>query len=65
MSKGGKGVLMADPKEPTIITGYLIIGDEHYEIKAHRISAIRTHLDVRRIKETEQQEDLFDEVQPD
>lgn len=59
MSKG-KGVLLFDSKEPKI-SGYLIIGNAHYQIVGQRINEIRTNLDVRRVGDAGQQEDLFDE----
>lgn len=56
----GRGVLLFDDNEPKI-SGYLIIGDVHYQIVGERMSAIRTNLHIRKTGETEVQEDLFDE----
>lgn len=58
--KHGRGVILHDSKEP-MITGYLIIGDKHYQIVGERMSDIRTNLDIRETFDTEVQEDLFDE----
>jgi hypothetical protein len=60
MGKRGRGVLLFDSREPKI-SGYLIIGNAHYEIVGQRMSDIRTHLHVRKTGETAKQEDLFDE----
>lgn len=61
MTEQGRGVIMQDTKEPSV-SGYLIIGSKHYEIYGHRVSAIRTNLQIREINDgTEAQEDLFDE----
>ena len=56
----GRGVLLFDDKEPKI-SGYLILGDVHYQIVGQRVSRIRTNLHLRKTGETEQQEDMFDE----
>ena len=56
----GRGVLLFDDKEPKI-SGYLILGDVHYQIVGQRVSPIRTNLHLRKTGETEQQEDMFDE----
>jgi ATP-dependent Clp protease ATP-binding subunit ClpA len=56
----GKGVLIHDDE----ISGYLIIGDDHFQIVGQRINKVRTHLDVHRIAMTETtdvQGDLFNE----
>jgi hypothetical protein len=61
MTERGKGVLMFDTKEPHI-SGYLIIGNTHYEIVGQKINQIRTHLEVRKTGEVQQQQrDLFDD----
>jgi hypothetical protein len=59
MSKRGRGVLLADSHGPTL-SGYLVIGNDHYEIKGQRMTAIRTNLDVRHLGEIENQGDLFE-----
>jgi hypothetical protein len=60
-AKRGRGVLLFDKVEPKI-SGYLIIGNEHYQIVGERMSDIRTHLDLRQTGEaTSMQGDLFDE----
>ena len=62
MTKHGRGVLMFDDKEPKI-SGYLIIGNKHYQIVGERISDIRTNLHIRKTGETDddEQEDMFDD----
>jgi hypothetical protein len=54
--KRGKGVLM----EGEMISGYLIIGDQHYEVYGKRVSDIQTHFHVVHT-ELASQGDLFDE----
>jgi hypothetical protein len=60
MTKTGRGVLLHDTVEPKI-SGYLIIGNSHYEIVGQRINDIRTNLHIRKTGETQRQGDLFDE----
>lgn len=55
----GRGVLMFDDKEPKI-HGYLIIGNDHYQIVGERISDIRTNLHVKKTSDSEAQEEMFD-----
>jgi hypothetical protein len=57
--KRGRGVLLTSKHEPKI-TGYLIIGNDHYEIIGQRMSAIRTNLELRHTGETETRGDLSD-----
>lgn len=42
----GKGVLLFDSREP-LISGWLVIGDKHYEIFGQRMNDIRTNLHVK------------------
>lgn len=59
--KTGKGAILHDDKTSEI-TGSLIIGSVHYEIKGHRVNAIRTHLYVRQTSTDEPtQGDLFED----
>jgi hypothetical protein len=60
MSEQYKGVLLFDQLEPKI-HGYLILGNDHYQIVGEKISDIRTNLHIRKIVETTAQEDMFDE----
>lgn len=61
MSKHGRGVLMFDSKEPKI-SGYLIIGNKHYQIVGERVSDIRTNLHIRKTGDRETtQEEMFDD----
>lgn len=59
--KENRGVLLFDKVEPKI-SGYLIIGDDHYQIIGQKVSDIRTNLTIKKIAETadEKQTDLFD-----
>jgi hypothetical protein len=52
--------LLTDDKEPKI-SGYLIIGDQHYQIVGQRISNIRTNLFVKHAGEMDTQADMFDD----
>lgn len=61
MTKRGKGVIFHGDKNDPVITGYLILGDDHYQIIGERVSDIRTNLHIRQTVKTEIQEDLFDE----
>jgi hypothetical protein len=62
MSKD-RGVLLFDDKEPKI-HGYLILGNDHYQIVGEKVSDIRTNLYVRKVVETEApQQDMFDDHQ--
>lgn len=54
-----RGVLLFDDKEPKI-HGYLILGNDHYQIVGEKISDIRTNLHIRKIVEAATQEDMFD-----
>lgn len=58
--KENRGVLLFDSKEPKI-SGYLIIGDDHYEIYGQRMSDIRTNLTIKKTSETAEQTDMFDD----
>lgn len=55
-----RGVLLFDEQEPKI-SGYLILGNDHYQIIGQRMSAIRTNLILKKIAATEQQADMFDD----
>lgn len=60
--KRGKGVIMQGDKNDPLITGYLILGDEHYQIVGERMSKIRTHLHLREVTEKDRrQKDLFND----
>lgn len=64
MSKRGVGVILHGGKDDPEITGYLIIGDKHYELYGHRVSKARIELHVRetgdeRGDDSHQQRDLF------
>lgn len=62
MTERGKGVIMQGGKDDPLITGYLILGDEHYQIVGQRMSKIRTHLQLHKIADKDRrQKDLFDE----
>lgn len=55
-----RGVLLFDSKEPKI-SGYLIIGNDHYQIVGQRISDIRMNLTIKKIVEGEPvQADMFE-----
>jgi hypothetical protein len=55
-----RGVLFFDDKEPKI-QGYLIIGNDHYQIVGHKVSDIRTNLKIDKIGATSQEQgDMFD-----
>lgn len=65
MSDEGKGVMLFDNREPKI-SGYLIIGNAHYQIVGERISDIRTNLTVKKIfEDNPEQKDMFDEPASD
>ncbi|MEH2525826.1 MULTISPECIES: hypothetical protein [unclassified Bradyrhizobium] len=55
--KPTKGVLFFSDREPHI-TGYLVIGNEHFELVGWHSTKIRADLSVK--KTGERQEDLFD-----
>lgn len=54
-----KGALFFWEDEPHV-TGYLTIGDEHYELAGVRRSKVRTDFEGRQ-QERERQRDMFDE----
>jgi hypothetical protein len=54
-----KGVMFFWDNEPHV-TGYIVIGDDHYELAGVRRSKIRTDFEGRKI-ETGQQSDMFNE----
>ena len=58
--RDNRGVLLFDNKEPKI-SGYLIIGDDHYQIVGEKISDIRTNLTVKKIAAEEEQTDMFND----
>lgn len=61
MIKNDRGVLLYGDNEPKI-TGYLIIGKDHYELIGHKVSDIRTNLTIRKIiDEDAEQTDMFDD----
>jgi hypothetical protein len=60
MTDDGKGVLLFDDKEPKI-HGYLILGNDHYQIVGKKISDIRTNLHLRKVVESDAQKDMFDD----
>lgn len=58
--KEDRGVLLFDDKEPKI-SGYLIIGSDHYQIFGQRISNIRMNLTIKKIIDGEPvQTDMFE-----
>ena len=59
MTKEDRGVLLFDSKEPKI-SGYLIIGNDHYQIIGQKISDIRTNLTIKKIVDEQEQADMFD-----
>lgn len=58
MSKTMRGVLFFSDQEPQI-TGYLTIGNEHFEIAGWHASDIRSEITGRKTGET--QKDMFDD----
>lgn len=60
MVKKMKGVLFFSDTEPRI-TGYLVIGNEHFEIAGWHASDIRAEITGRKTGETAKQEDMFDD----
>ena len=61
MTKENRGVLLFDDREPKI-SGYLIIGNEHYQIFGERVSDIRTNLTIKKNAEKKPvQPDIFDD----
>ena len=56
-----RGVLFFSDREPQI-TGYLVIGNEHFEIGGWHTSSIRADLKLRKTGETKpaEQTDFFD-----
>ena len=59
-----KGALFFWKDEPHV-TGYLVIGDEHFELVGVRRSAIKTEFRGRKNAPREQQGDLFSERSAD
>jgi hypothetical protein len=55
-----KGVLFFSNSEPQI-TGYLTIGDEHFEICGWHASEIRADIKGRKTGEKQTQKDMFDD----
>ena len=55
-----RGVLFFSDREPQI-TGYLVIGNEHFEIGGWHTSKIRADLQIKKTGETRKEPELFDE----
>jgi hypothetical protein len=55
-----RGALFFSKSEPRI-SGYLIIGDEHFEIAGWHASEIRADLKIKKTGETSTQKDMFDD----
>jgi hypothetical protein len=55
-----RGVLFFSDDEPQI-TGYLVIGNQHFEIAGWHASDIRADLSIKRTSKPEQQADMFDD----